>query len=235
MGRIVPVRVPCLVLHHGNDQIQSTGVDRVTESGLKRQTQYWIRRVKRVRTSYNFYFFDRIHYRPSPNSPLSHRAGIYSLLRRCSLARCREYERSPDKRTRSSPGALALPLFTLFGNSGKDIDEVLQSQTVYSNVSKGILEKPKDLMKAFGIDDQSKFCLEILDKGELQVAGKEREMQLASQFRDITTIVMERTIKPETLCPYTISMIGRLMRKIQFAVDPNSNSKKKVVSYSFFM
>lgn len=67
-----------------------------------------------------------------------------------------------------------------------------------------------------------------MDKGELQVAGKEREIQFASQFRDIATIVMERTINPETQHPYTISMIERLMHEIHFAVDPHSNSKKQV-------
>ncbi|KAK6938331.1 Ribosome maturation protein SDO1/SBDS, N-terminal [Dillenia turbinata] len=111
----------------------------------------------------------------------------------------------------------------------KDLDEVLQSQTVYSNVSKGILAKSKDLTRAFGTDDQSKICLEILEKGELQVAGKEREVQLSSQFRDIATIVMQKTINPETQRPYTISMIERLMHEIHFAVDPNSSSKKQAL------
>ncbi|KAJ8762928.1 hypothetical protein K2173_023057 [Erythroxylum novogranatense] len=111
----------------------------------------------------------------------------------------------------------------------KDLDEVLQSQTVYSNVSKGVLAKSKDLMLAFGTDDQSKICLEILEKGELQVAGKERESQLSSQFRDIATIVMQKTINPETQRPYTISMIERLMHEIHFAVDPHSSSKKQAL------
>lgn len=43
----------------------------------------------------------------------------------------------------------------------KDLDEVLQSQTVYSNVSKGVLAKSKDLIAAFGTDDQAKICLEV--------------------------------------------------------------------------
>ncbi|KAK9167190.1 hypothetical protein Scep_002381 [Stephania cephalantha] len=111
----------------------------------------------------------------------------------------------------------------------KDLDEVLQSQIVYSNVSKGVLAKSKDLIAAFGSDDQSKICLEILAKGELQVAGKERESQLSSQFRDIATIVMQKTINPETQHPYTISMIERLMHEIHFAVDPNSSSKKQAL------
>ncbi|XP_057795581.1 uncharacterized protein LOC131011761 [Salvia miltiorrhiza] len=111
----------------------------------------------------------------------------------------------------------------------KDLDEVLQSQTVYSNVSKGILAKSKDLVQAFGTDDQTKVCLEILEKGELQVAGKERESQLSSQFRDIATIVMQKTYNPETQRPYTISMIERLMHDIHFAVEPNSSSKKQAL------
>lgn len=37
----------------------------------------------------------------------------------------------------------------------------MQSHTVYSNVSKGILAKSKDLIAAFGTDDQSKICLEV--------------------------------------------------------------------------
>lgn len=43
----------------------------------------------------------------------------------------------------------------------KDLDEVLQSQIVYANVSKGVLAKSKDLKVAFGSDDQSKICLEV--------------------------------------------------------------------------
>ncbi|WCJ43442.1 Ribosome maturation protein SBDS [Euphorbia peplus] len=111
----------------------------------------------------------------------------------------------------------------------KDLDEVLQSQIVYSNVSKGILAKSKDLIKTFGTDDHTTICLEILDKGELQVAGKERENQLSSQFRDIATIVMQKTINSETQRPYTISMIERLMHEIHFAVDPHSSSKKQAL------
>lgn len=72
------------------------------------------------------------------------------------------------------------------------------------------------------------FSFQILDKGELQVAGKERDSQFQSQFRDIATIVMQKTINPETHRPYTISMIERLMHEIHFAVDPSSSSKKQV-------
>ena len=41
------------------------------------------------------------------------------------------------------------------------MDEVLQSQIVYSNVSKGVLAKTKELKAAFGTDDQTEICLKV--------------------------------------------------------------------------
>lgn len=111
----------------------------------------------------------------------------------------------------------------------KDIDEVLQTHTVFSNVSKGVLAKSKDLIQVFGTDDEDKVCLEILEKGELQVADRERESQLSNQFRDIATIVMAKTVNPDTERPYTITMIERLMREVHFAIDPHRNSKQQAL------
>lgn len=65
------------------------------------------------------------------------------------------------------------------------------------------------------------------------MAGKERESQLSSQFRDIATIVMQKTYNPETRRPYTISLIESLMHEIHFAVDPHKSSKKQVIESLF--
>jgi hypothetical protein len=53
--------------------------------------------------------------------------------------------------------------------SEKDVDEVLQTTAVFTNVSKGILAKDKELQIAFGSTDQLAICLEVLAKGDLQV------------------------------------------------------------------
>lgn len=45
--------------------------------------------------------------------------------------------------------------------SEKDIGEVLQSQTVFTNVSKGQTAKKEDLIKCFGTEDHLKVCLEV--------------------------------------------------------------------------
>ena len=43
----------------------------------------------------------------------------------------------------------------------KDLDEVLQTDSVFINVSKGQVAKREDLVRAFGTDDQTQICLEV--------------------------------------------------------------------------
>ena len=43
----------------------------------------------------------------------------------------------------------------------KDIEEVLQTETVFTNVSRGEVAKAADLKKAFSSDDHKKICLEV--------------------------------------------------------------------------
>uniref|UniRef100_A0A069DQU4 Ribosome maturation protein SBDS n=1 Tax=Panstrongylus megistus TaxID=65343 RepID=A0A069DQU4_9HEMI len=114
-------------------------------------------------------------------------------------------------------------------NVEKDIDEVLQTHTVFTNVSKGQVAKKEDLIKAFGKDDHTEICKEILKKGELQVSDKERQSQLDSLFKDIATNVAEKCVNPETKRPYPVSMIEKAMRDIHFSIKPNRNAKQQTL------
>ena len=40
----------------------------------------------------------------------------------------------------------------------QDIDEVLQTHTVFTNVSKGSVAKREDLQRVFGTDNQTEIC-----------------------------------------------------------------------------
>lgn len=111
----------------------------------------------------------------------------------------------------------------------KDIDEVLQTHTVFSNVSKGQAAKKEDLASAFNTEDQTKICLEILDKGELQVSDKERTQHLENTFKEIASLVSGKCINPETKRPYTITMIEQAMKDIHFSVNPNRNAKQQTL------
>lgn len=58
-------------------------------------------------------------------------------------------------------GQLCAQKFVLFDFRETDIDEVLQTHTVFTNVSKGEVAKAGDLKKIFGTDNQSEICLEV--------------------------------------------------------------------------
>ncbi|XP_064460850.1 ribosome maturation protein SBDS-like [Ornithodoros turicata] len=109
----------------------------------------------------------------------------------------------------------------------KDIDEVLQTHTVYTNVSKGQAAKKEDLIKCFGTDDASKVCLEVLSKGELQVSEKERHTQQEATFRDIATLVADRCVNPETKRSYPVTLVEKAMRDVHYSLKPNKNAKQQ--------
>jgi len=114
-------------------------------------------------------------------------------------------------------------------NSEKDIDEVLQTHSVFTNVSKGQVAKKEDLIKAFGKDDHDEICKEILSKGELQVSDKERHSQLDSMFKDIATTVSDKCLNPENKRPYPVTMIESAMKEMHFSVKPNRNAKQQAL------
>lgn len=132
----------------------------------------------------------------------------------------------------------------------KDIDEVLQTHTVFSNVSKGLVAKKEDLARAFGTDNETEVCLQvshrlvvcracvlisqntlqILAKGELQVSDRERQSQLDSSFRDIATIVAEKCINPDSKRPYPVGVIEQAMKEdIHYSVKPSKGSKQQAL------
>uniref|UniRef100_A0A3Q2R1Y9 SBDS ribosome maturation factor n=1 Tax=Fundulus heteroclitus TaxID=8078 RepID=A0A3Q2R1Y9_FUNHE len=111
----------------------------------------------------------------------------------------------------------------------KDVEEVLQTHSVFVNVSKGQTAKKDDLVKAFGTDDQTEICKLILAKGELQVSDRERQSQLESMFRDIASIVAEKCVNPNTKRPYTVGLIERAMKDIHYSVKPNRSTKQQAL------
>jgi len=113
----------------------------------------------------------------------------------------------------------------------KDIDEVLQSDTVFVNVSKGEVAKKADLLKCFEEvkGDQKEICKIILAKGDLQVSDKERQAQQDAMFKDIATVISDKCVNPESKRPYPVSMIEKAMKECHIAIKPNKNSKQQAL------
>lgn len=113
----------------------------------------------------------------------------------------------------------------------KDLDEILQIQSVFINVSKGQTAKSSELQECFGTTDMTKIILEILLKGEIQVSGKERENQSESLLKEIATIVAEKCVNPQSKLPYPSAVIEKAIQDIHFSPSLTKNAKQQVFEY----
>mmetsp|Transcript_913 Transcript_913/g.1795 ORF Transcript_913/g.1795 Transcript_913/m.1795 type:complete len:378 (+) Transcript_913:59-1192(+) len=111
----------------------------------------------------------------------------------------------------------------------KDINEVLQTDTVFSNVSKAVMAKEKDLQKAFGTVNLEEICRKILKSGDLQVSDKEREVHMESLFKDIVQIVVERCVHPQTGRQLTAITVEQALKTIGFSLQPEHSAKKQAL------
>ncbi|WFD30557.1 hypothetical protein MSPP1_001578 [Malassezia sp. CBS 17886] len=109
-----------------------------------------------------------------------------------------------------------------------DLDEVVQIESVFLNVSKGHVASNDDLSKAFGTTDASEVILEILQKGELQVGDKERSHELTNLWRDIATQVAQMCVEPDSQKPYTVGMIEKAMKDVHYSVKTGKSAKSQV-------
>ncbi|QDZ26034.1 ribosome maturation protein Sdo1/SBDS [Chloropicon primus] len=123
-------------------------------------------------------------------------------------------------------------VFDWRSGSEQDLDEVLQTDQVFSNVSKGIMAKEKDLKKAFGKKkSMEEVCKEILAKGELQVSDRERALQLDSRLRDVASIIVEKCVDSITKKPFPHALVERALKdpKIRFIPDNRKSAKQQML------
>lgn len=107
----------------------------------------------------------------------------------------------------------------------KDIDEVVQVPQVFINVGKGELAGAQDLQKYFGTTDVEKAVLEILNKGELQVGGKERQQQQEQLHQAVLQVIATKVINPKNGRPYPASILEKVLDRIDFRFSATKPAK----------
>ena len=108
-----------------------------------------------------------------------------------------------------------------------DLSEVLQTERVFVNVSKGEFAKAKDMERIFGTTDEERVIQLILEKGDVQISDLERSQQYESMYREIATWISEHCVHPVTQRPYTIPQIRQAMKQSEYAVHPTRSMKKQ--------
>ena len=105
----------------------------------------------------------------------------------------------------------------------KNLDQVLQSETVFTNVSRGDIATNEDLISVFGTTNHLKVCKEIIKEGNLQVSDKEREYIAESKNRDVLNLVLQMTMDAVTGYPLTITQIQAALDDLHFRISSKSS------------
>ncbi|CEF65720.1 Ribosome maturation protein SBDS [Strongyloides ratti] len=108
----------------------------------------------------------------------------------------------------------------------KNIDEVLQTPTVFTNVSKGQVAKKDELVKIFETDDMLEICK---IKGDLQVSDKERAAQTNSAYKELANLISNMCVNPETNRPYSVNVIEKGLKDVHIAIKPNKSVKQQAL------
>lgn len=107
----------------------------------------------------------------------------------------------------------------------KDMDEVVQIPQVFVNMGKGEVASSQDLQKYFDTTDVNKAVLEILEKGELQVGGKERQQQQEQVHQKVLEIIATKVINPKNGRPYPASILEKTLNMLEFRFNASKSSK----------
>jgi len=108
-----------------------------------------------------------------------------------------------------------------------DLDEVLQSDRVFTNVSKGRFAKRADLEACFGTADEEECCRIIIKGGTLEVSEMERSAQLEATTREVASMVAAKCIDPRSGRPYTVPQIRDAMVRAEFRINPSRSVKQQ--------
>ncbi|MEM2911636.1 MAG: ribosome assembly factor SBDS [Candidatus Bathyarchaeia archaeon] len=100
------------------------------------------------------------------------------------------------------------------------ISEVLITETIFSDASKGTKVSEEALRKAFGTTDQLKVADIILKKGTLQLTTEQRRKMIEEKRRQIIAFISKNCVDPRTNLPHPPLRIEQAMEQIHYSIDP---------------
>ncbi len=100
------------------------------------------------------------------------------------------------------------------------ISEVLATDTIFTDSSKGLKPSEDKLTKAFGTTDPLKIAGIILKKGTLQLTTEQRKQLIEDKRKRIIAFISRQCIDPKTNLPHPPIRIEQAMGQIHFSIDP---------------
>ena len=101
-----------------------------------------------------------------------------------------------------------------------DISNIMVSDEIYSDASKGTKSSTEKLMKAFKTTDQFEIAKQIMAKGDLNLNTDQRRKMIEEKKRQIVEYLNKNFVDPKTHMPHPISRISTVLDDARVAIDP---------------
>ena len=100
------------------------------------------------------------------------------------------------------------------------ISQVLVTENIFTDASKGTRASDERLQKAFRTTDPVKIAEIILKNGTLQLTTDQRRRLTEEKRKQIISFISRQCIDPKTNLPHPPLRIEKAMEQIHFSIDP---------------
>ncbi|WP_456472713.1 ribosome assembly factor SBDS [Methanocaldococcus sp.] len=109
-----------------------------------------------------------------------------------------------------------------------DFDELLATEVVFKDASKGEKAPEELLIKVFGTTDIKEIAKKIILKGQVQLTAKQREEIREQKKRQIINIICRNTINPQTDTPHPPHRIEKALEELRINIDIYKSAEEQV-------
>eukprot|EP01080_Neovahlkampfia_damariscottae_P001491 gene1491-12108_t len=124
------------------------------------------------------------------------------------------------KKNKCNFEVLVKPQTVLKYKNGKlQVDDVIYSETVFTNAQKGDKAKIEDLKIEFGEKSEKEYVIEIINEGEYQLSTQERKELQEKKKKEIMNYIHKYYTDPRTKKPHPFTRIETAFPLIKYNVD----------------
>lgn len=111
-----------------------------------------------------------------------------------------------------------------------DINSVLQSNIIFSNVDQGLQAKHSQVKKILKVQTLDEAVTKILTEGKIKLATKERKIVQDNLTKNIASIVASQCVNTITERPISATHVERAMKEIGYSVNHQKSPKVQAIS-----
>jgi ribosome maturation protein SDO1 len=108
-----------------------------------------------------------------------------------------------------------------------ELSQVLASDEIYTDSSKGQKASEEKLMKHFRTASFEQVAQVILQKGELQLTTEQRRKMIEEKRKQIVNFISKNYVDPKTNLPHPPTRVEQALQQVRVVIDPSRDAEEQ--------